>query len=667
MEPVVFKYWSNRKWAVLASLHKVIIICTLCFSYNLLAQETVTGRPDSSQVQIHIELEEVEALAGLPADLEAVSLKPLVAITARDISSAPATALEDLLEYIPQVDIRHRGKHGTQADLTIQGGTFDQAMVLLNGINLSDPQTGHFQMNLPVDLSALHHVEVTTGSASRRFGTNAFSGALNLVTRPADSTFITSGLRYGQHNFYKAFFNSNIGGRYISTITSVSTSGSDGYRENTDFRNTHAYIHSAFKPGSFHAHLMLGLNHREFGANAFYTPAFKDQYEETTTGLTALKMVLHRPRSRLTMNTYLKINRDHFLLDRNDPSFYVNDHLTRVSGLDLNGQVSTIAGITHSGLQFRREQINSTSLGEPLGPDHFIHYRDEIIFTNGYVRNQINWNINHSLEGKWVALSGGILVHLNSDLGLHPYFFPGIDIRLKLPGSVRLFSSLNHSMRLPTFTDLYYQGPNNAGNPDLLPEKATTFELGIYGKSTKMQVSINGFFRQGRELIDWIWLEDEKWHTLNLTMVNAAGGDVHLTYTGGNRTDRGSLLDKVNVSYTFTHLTKVSDDVISRYQLDNLRHKVMLATDLRLMPKFFMSLRMVYQDRNGSYLKYVAGTGQTSQAPYDPFLVLDMKLACTVGRTILFLEATNLLNVTYNDIGNVIQPGRWIMAGIEIR
>ncbi|MCK4879272.1 MAG: TonB-dependent receptor [Bacteroidales bacterium] len=667
MEPVVFKHWSNRKWAVLASLHKVIIICTLCFSYNLLAQEMVTGRPDSSQVQIHIELEEVEALAGLPADLETVSLKPLVAITARDISSAPATALEDLLEYIPQVDIRHRGKHGTQADLTIQGGTFDQSMVLLNGINISDPQTGHFQMNLPVDLSALYQVEVITGSASRRFGTNAFSGALNLVTRPADSTFITSGFRYGQHNFYKAFFNANIGGQYVSTIASVSTSGSDGYRENTDFRNTHTYIHSSFKPGRFHAHLMLGLNHREFGANAFYTPAFKDQYEETTTGLTALKMVLHRPRSRLTMNTYLKINRDHFLLDRNDPSFYVNDHLTRVSGLDLNGQVSTIAGIIHSGLQFRREQINSTSLGEPLGPDHFIHYRDEIIFTNGHVRNQINWNINHSLEGKWVALSGGILVHLNSDLGLHPYFFPGFDIRLKLPGSVRLFSSLNHSMRLPTFTDLYYQGPNNAGNPDLLPEKATTFELGIYGKSTKMQVSINGFYRQGRELIDWIWLEDEKWHTLNLTRVDAAGGDVHLTYTGGNTTDRGSLLDKVNVSYTFTHLTKVSDDVISRYQLDNLRHKVMLATDLRLMPKFFMSIRMVYQDRNGSYLKYDAGTGQTKQAPYDPFLVLDMKLACSAGRITLFLEVTNLLDVTYNDIGNVIQPGRWIMAGIEIR
>jgi len=667
MEPVIFKRWTNRKWAVLASLHKVIIICTLCFSYNLLGQEKVTVQPDSSQVHIHLALEEVEALADLPADLAAVSIIPLLEITTQDIISSPATALEDLLEYLPQVDIRHRGKHGTQADLTIQGGTFDQSMVLLNGINLSDPQTGHFHLNLPVDLSSVHQVEVTTGSASRRFGTHAFSGALNLVTRPADSTFITSGLRYGQHNFYKAFFNSNIGGKYVSTIANVSTSGSDGYRENTDFLNTHAFIHSSFKPGRFRAHLMLGLNHRKFGANAFYTPAFKDQYEETTTGLTALKMVLHRPRSRLTMNTYLKINRDHFMLDRNDPSFYVNDHLTRVSGVDLNGQVSTNAGITHSGFQFRREEINSTSLGEPLDSDYFIHHRDDIIFTNGHVRNQINWNINHSLEGRWVALSGGILIHLNSDLGLQPYVLPGIEFGLKLPGSLRFFTSINRSMRLPTFTDLYYQGPSNVGNPDLVPENATTSELGINWKGTRVQTGINGFYRCGREMIDWIWLEDEKWHTLNLTRVDAAGGDVHLTYTGGSTTDRGSLLDKVNVSYTFTHLTKVSDDVISRYLLDNLRHKVILATDLRLMPKFFMSLRMVCQDRNGSYLRYDNATGQSTQVPYDPFLVLDMKLAYSFGRVTVFLEATNLLDVTYNDIGNVIQPGRWMIAGFEIR
>lgn len=655
------------KPVVLASLHKVIIISILCFSYNLPGQEKVTDRPDSSQVHIHMELEEVEALAGLPADLAALTIMPLLEVTTQDIISSPATALADLLEYLPQVDIRHRGKHGTQADLTILGGTFDQSMVLLNGINLSDPQTGHFHLNLPVDISSVHKVEVITGSASRRFGTHAFTGAINLVTRPSDSTFITSGLRYGQHNFYKAFFNSSIGGKYVSTIASVSASGSDGYRENTDFLNTHAYIHSSFKPGRFRADLMFGLNHREFGANAFYTPAFRDQYEETTTGLTALKMVLHRPRSRLTMNTYLRINRDHFLLDRNDPSFYVNDHLTRVSGVDLNGQLSTIAGITHSGLQFRSEQINSTSLGEPLGPDHVIHYRDDIIFTNGHVRNQINWNINHSFEGNWVSLSGGVLVHLNSDLGFQPYFLPGIEFGLKLPGSLRFFTSINRSMRLPTFTDLYYQGPSNEGNPDLVPEHATTAELGIVWKGTWLQTGMNGFYRCGREMIDWIWLEDEKWHTLNLTMVDATGGDIHLTYIGGSTTDRRYLMEKVSVSYAFTHLTKVSDDVISRYLLDNLRHKMILATDLRLMPGLFMSLRMVYQDRNGDYLKYDAGTGQSIQTPYDPFLVLDMKLACSVGRVTLFLEATNLLDVTYNDIGNVIQPGRWMIAGIEIR
>lgn len=522
-------------------------------------------------------------------------------------------------------------------------------------------------MNLPVDLSALHQVEVTTGSAARKFGNNAFSGAINLVTQPEDSTFINTGFRYGQHNYYKAFFNSNISGKYVSTLACFSASGSDGYRENTDFRSRHAYIHASTKPGVFNTQLIMGLNSREFGANAFYSPLFLNQYEVTTTGLTALKMVWHRPLSMLTINSYMKINQDHFVLDRKDPEFYKNDHLTHVAGIDLNGRRSTFAGITLTGLHYRREQIHSTSLGEPFGPDQSINYRDEIIFTNGHIRNQLNWNINHTIEGKVISLSAGLMMHLNSDLGLHPYFFPGLDIRLKLPGSVRLFSSLNHSMRLPTFTDLYYQGPNNAGNPDLLPEKATTFELGIYGKSTKMQVRINGFYRQGRELIDWIWMEDEKWHTQNLTRINAMGGDASLVFIPGSSLDETPLLEKWNLSYTFTHLTKASDELLSRYLLDNLRHKVVMVTDLRMMESFSVSFRITYQDRNGSYLKYDAETGRSKEQSFNPFLLLDLKLGYSIRRMKIFLEVSNTLDTIYNDIDNVIQPGRWIMAGIEIR
>ncbi len=665
--PIFFRQWSNKKWAVLASFHKVIIICTLCFSYGLLAQGTLSIGPDSIQNQILIALDEVEIEAEWPAQLEEISLKPVVLITSREIAAAAATSPEDILEYIPQLDIRQRGKHETQADLSIQGGSFDQSMVLLNGINISDPQTGHFHLNLPLDLSSIQQIEVVTGASARRFGSNAFSGAINLVTKPVDSTFLNAGFRYGQHNFYKAHLKTNLGGKNVSTLISLNSSSSDGYRENTDFRTTHAFIHSLTRPGKLVAHLMAGVNFRAFGANAFYSPRFINQYEETRTGLAALKLVKSNPHTIWTLATSFRIGRDHFLLDRHDPSFYSNDHLTMVAGVDFSGKISSVAGLTQTGLNFRREAIQSTSLGEPLEQENWVNYKNTITFTHGHVRNQFNWNINHTYAMGPFTFSGGMLVNLNSDMDYLPHVFPGVDLRWQLPGWFGIYTSVNQSMRLPTFTDLYYQGPSNVGNPHLIAERATTFELGIFRANRGFHAGGNVFYRQGKDMIDWIWMEDEKWHTMNLSRIDAVGGDIQLQYNSPLREGKIFHVESAGLSYTFTHLTKVSQEVISRYLLDNLRHKVTAAVGIQLYKRFFISLKSSYQQRNGTYLWYDAARGSSSEQPYKSFVLLDVKLAYPVWRIWFFVETTNLLDAQYNDIGNIIQPGRWIMAGFEIR
>ncbi len=664
---LVFRRWSNKGWAVLASFHKVIMIGTLCFSYGLLAQEKTSMKADSLLHQRLVELDEVEVSEEWPAQLEELSLKPVILVTTRDIEAAAATAPEDLLEYLPQVDLRQRGKHETQADLSIQGGSFDQSMVLLNGINISDPQTGHFHLNLPLDLHSLEQIEVVTGASARRFGNNAFSGALNLVTNPVDSSFLKAGFRYGQHSFYKGHLLGNIGGKNASALISVNTSGSDGYRENTDFRTTHAFIHAKSKPGKFEAHLMTGVNLRAFGANAFYSPRFIDQYEETTTGLAALKLVSRKPRSTWTLAGSFRMGRDHFLLDRHNPSFYVNDHLTMVAGVDLSGKFSTVAGITQTGLNYRREEILSTSLGELHKQEDWVNYNDTITFTHGHVRNQVNWNINQTYAWGPFTFSGGMLVNINSDMDYMPQFFPGLDLKFRLPGWFSIYTSVNRSMRLPTFTDLYYQGPSNVGNPHLTPERATTFELGIFRQNEGFFVAVNGFYRQGMDMIDWIWMEDEKWHTMNLTRIDAMGGDIQVRYEAPRNKNKIFHVETAAFFYTFTHLTRVAPEVNSRYLLDNLRHKVVAATSIHLYKRFFVSLKSSYQKRNGSYLLYDAQTGSSNEQPYESFFLLDAKLAYSLWRFQFFVEATNILDAHYNDIGNVTQPGRWIMAGFEFR
>jgi vitamin B12 transporter len=665
--PVIFRRWSNKKWAVLASFHKVILIGTLCFSYQLLAQDSLSSVTDKGQVQILVELEEVKTTEEWPAQLEEVSLKPVILITSKEINAAAATSFEEILEYLPQLDIRQRGRHGVQADLSIMGGSFDQSMVLLNGINISDPQTGHFHLNIPLDLHSVKQIEIVTGASARRYGSNAFSGAINLLTHPVDSTYLNAGFRYGQHSFYKAHLLTNLGGGKISTQISLNTAASDGYSENTDFRTTHLFLHSVSKPGSLRLHLMAGMNSRAFGANGFYSPRFLHQYEETSTGVGALKLVKKRLNSTWTLTSFLRLGRDHFLLDRHNPDFYTNDHLTTVGGLEISGKISTAAGLTRTGLNYRREGIISTSLGEPREQARWIQFKDTITFTHGHVRNHFNWHINHSYEWGPFSFSGGMLAHLNPDLGPVPRVYPGMDLKWRLLDLFSIYFSVNQSMRLPTFTDLYYQGPSNVGNPLLVPERATTFELGIFHADQDFNASMNAFFRKGKEMIDWIWMDDEKWHTMNLTRVNALGGDIQLDYKNSKPHTAIIRTESAILSYTFTHLTKVSHEFNSRYLLDNLRHKVVAGTELSFYQKLRLSIKASYQERNGSYLAYDAETSQSLNKPYESFVLLDAKLSFSIRRFGLFVETTNILDTKYNDIGNVIQPGRWFIAGFEIR
>lgn len=259
------------------------------------------------------------------------------------------------------------------------------------------------------------------------------------------------------------------------------------------------------------------------------------------------------------------------------------------------------------------------------------------------------------------------MVHYNSDLASEPFLMPGMDIRIKLSERMDLFTSLSRSMRMPTFTDLFYQGPTNVGNPYLLPEKATTVELGIQRKNKQWHSAISSFYRQGRDLIDWVWLEDEKWHTRNLTEIDAAGGSFFLKHQPDSPASLWISLESWKLSYTFTYLTKVSEAYISRYLLDNLKHKISMASHFSIVKNFGLFLGLSFQDRNGGFLLYDEASGGTQEQAYQPFVLMDLKLSYSFKRFHLYLKSNNVLNADYYDIGNVIQPGRWSMAGIEFR
>ena len=90
------------------------------------------------------------------------------------IRQSGVTTVADLLQQVAGIDIRRRGIAGMQADLYIRGGSFDQTLLLIDGVKLDDAQTGHHSMNLALPLEVMNGEIVE--SAARVFGQNATAG-----------------------------------------------------------------------------------------------------------------------------------------------------------------------------------------------------------------------------------------------------------------------------------------------------------------------------------------------------------------------------------------------------------------------------------------------------------------------------------------------------------
>ena len=167
---VRFRRFDRKRYAAFRSMHKVINIgvvtaSTLLFALPDTAQAQKVIEPNRTGEEASVELEEVEVTASRAPIARNQATKIVTVIPAREIAAAPVTSIQDLLEYAAGIDVRQRGEGGTQADISIRGGTFDQIAVLLNGVNLSNPQTGHYSFDLPVNLSDIERIEVYSGPA----------------------------------------------------------------------------------------------------------------------------------------------------------------------------------------------------------------------------------------------------------------------------------------------------------------------------------------------------------------------------------------------------------------------------------------------------------------------------------------------------------------------
>ncbi len=126
-----------------------------------------TELKDSTSLLTENNLNEIN-IVGNHRNIYSENLRVITSITKEQIKNLPVQNVNELLDYLPGIDVRQRGTNGVQADVSMRGGTFDQVLILLNGINITDPQTGHYNMDLPVDLSMIERIELLQGTSIKQ-------------------------------------------------------------------------------------------------------------------------------------------------------------------------------------------------------------------------------------------------------------------------------------------------------------------------------------------------------------------------------------------------------------------------------------------------------------------------------------------------------------------
>ncbi len=670
-----FRQFTRKRWALFACVGRVVTIGVLSVATLRSAAVTATdtlsvagdsaasNTDDGQTTDKEATLDDVE-VTGSRAPLALGQAARMVTVLSRDeIQAAPVQSINDLLKMAVGVDVRQRGPIGAQTDVGIRGGTSEQITILLNGINICDPQTGHNAFDLPCDISDIERIEVLEGPAGRVYGTSSLMGAINIVTKDGRSKMAEVRVEGGSFGYLSTAGRIALTSRLLPLTSQLSTSytRSDGYQRaksgalNSDYSGGKVYYQGGYNTKDIRIGWHAGLSIKGFGSNTFYSAKFDEQYEKTTKIYTAIKGET-KGWFHFSPSIYWNRSYDRFeLIRETEDKVPFNYHRTDVFGVNLNSYFDWQLGRTALGAEFRNEDIVSGNLGEPLNKPIHISGTDRD-YLYGLNRSNLSFHLEHNILLKRFTLSAGFIAVKNTWNQMPFTLYPGVDASYRIGDNWKVYASYNSSLRMPSFTELYYSVGGHKADKYLKPEELRAVEGGIKyaGQWLTMKASI--FHHHSRDMIDWVRdtrEQDAPWQSVNLTKVNTFGQEVTLASQFSPFT--------LQLSYCHLHQSKdVPDYLQSQYSLEYLRHKVTAQLQMHIAERLNLTVNYRWQDRMGSYTDT---DGQIQS--YHPYSIVDCRLAWNADTYSLYMEANNLFSKKYVDYGNVPQPGTWLMAGFK--
>jgi len=545
----------------------------------------------------------------------------------------------DVLRGDASLNLQARAGEGVQADLEIRGTTFEQSLVLVNGLRIDDPETGHLNLDIPVPLDAISRVDVLHGSGSTFYGSDAIGGAVNLLTlAPGKGLSVVARSGAGNYGSLEEHLRASYAtGRFAETLTG-SRDTSDGFMADRNYSSNALASESWLKSRLGATDVLLAASDRPYGANDFY--GAYNSWERTKGWLASVQQQLGK-RTAASFG-YLR-HTDEFILLEGQPTFYENNHATTsyegaLRRADELGKNSTLSyGLEESGDSIHSFNIFGGAESYALG----VHARNQ---GAGYANLSLRalGRASLSVGAREEVLSGGDSV-----------FSPNAAAAFTLTKTLRLRGSAGHGFRLPTYTDLYYSDPATKGNAALKPESSWSYEGGLDWKPESGRVTLTavGFRLNEKDAIDYSktlpLTTGELWQAVNVPTLDISGAEASARV-------RICAEEWIDLSYTAAHSGNLPANYLSEYAFNYAAENAVFGWTGQLP---------------GAWGKQVSAHTQVDvvqKTGFTAYPLWDASLARNTGRIRPYLRLLNLSNTGYTEIVGVPMQGRTVMGGMEL-
>jgi len=527
------------------------------------------------------------------------------------------------------VDLQSRSPLGDiQTDFVVRGGTFQDTQILLNGRRINDPQTGHFNSDIPVTIWDIEKINVLPGSDSVISGPDAVGGAVNFVLKKPQEHERFLLLTGGMDRTKSILVGISDKFKDAGIRLSLENQQSGGFHEDTDFRKFTGTINSSIPIPDGEFTTAAGYLDKEFGAYDFYTPGSGYPSREwIKTYLINTGLSLERDGWIIKPDFIWRRHYDTFMLDKTQArSTYRNHHRndTYTPAFYVSRDME-ILGHTGVGVEYGEERIVSGNLGNH-SRRHTSIYSDES-------------------KDLTYRLSASTAIRVDNFDGYEKSYTGAINLKYVFNEEHSVFTGLSRNIRVPSFTELYYNDPITEGNSGLRVEQAVNYQFGYACKKENLFSGITLFLRDEKNSIDWIkyFPGQGKWRAENIQGALAFGLEDRL----GINIKKNIFLES---SYIFTDKYEKDEGYIYKYGPGYAKHVNNTSLNFT-MPFGLQVIGVTYKKKTGR----------------DGWFLLNTYLSYNLNsKSCVFFKVTNACNVEYQEIEGIPQPGRWIGAGLKV-